>query len=377
MLKKSQKNPHQSARKINVLYISNHEKMAGGSERCLCDLLNNLDRSRFTPYFASIYDGEMATYIRNLGIRFLKLNEFRRGNPLPYIYSQYLLTRFIRKNNIKIIHNNQCRDTFYSWLPAKLANAKIIIHHRDSRKLNKVDKFFMNHVDTNICISTWQNANLLSLKATLVHDGIDLRKISSNMVDRNAKPSGSYQNPITVGLVGRIQDNKGQHLFLDAAKIVKETDEKVKFVIIGDTNSGYYKEYYQSLLNQIEDLKLREYVSFEGFIDDLAGIYSKLDISVVTSSREAFGMVVIEAMAFSKPVITTNSGGPADIVTDETGILVPVNDPESLANAILLLMHHPETRKTMGQAGNKRVKQFFTIEKTLGKIYDVYDELLK
>lgn len=351
--------------------------MAGGSERCLCDLLNNLDRSRFTPYFASIYDGEMATYIRNLGIRFLKLNEFRRGNPLPYIYSQYLLTRFIRKNNIKIIHNNQCRDTFYSWLPAKLANAKIIIHHRDSRKLNKVDKFFMNHVDTNICISTWQNANLLSLKATLVHDGIDLRKISSNMVDRNAKPSGSYQNPITVGLVGRIQDNKGQHLFLDAAKIVKETDEKVKFVIIGDTNSGYYKEYYQSLLNQIEDLKLREYVSFEGFIDDLAGIYSKLDISVVTSSREAFGMVVIEAMAFSKPVITTNSGGPADIVTDETGILVPVNDPESLANAILLLMHHPETRKTMGQAGNKRVKQFFTIEKTLGKIYDVYDELLK
>jgi glycosyltransferase involved in cell wall biosynthesis len=362
--------------KVNILYVSNQRRMLGGAERIIRDLIDHLDRSQFTPFFASIYDEELASMVKQSGVNFIKLNEFRRTNPLPYIFSQFQLTLFLLKNKINIVHNNQCQDAFYSWLPGRLTNTKMIIHHRDSSQFTKTDLFFINHVDCNICMSSWQNENYLNNKAILVYEGIDLDKVPIVLEDHQIDPIDRTQQGLVVGLAGRISPIKGQLNFINAAKIVLDEKPDTQFLIIGDTKSGYYDDYYMQLLNQIDVLGISGKVIFKGFTKNIHEIYPRLDISVVPSLREPFGMVLIEAMAFSKPVIATNVGGPLDIVTDQTGILVPVNDPDALAAAILKLIHDPQTRESMGKAGRKRVESFFTIERTLSKLYAIYVGLL-
>lgn len=363
-------------RKINVLYVSNQKRLLGGAERIMRDLIAAIDRSRVTPFFASIYDEELASLIKQSGVSYLKLGEFRRSNPLHYLYSQLQLIYFILKNRIQIIHNNQCQDVFYSWLPAVLTNTRIIIHHRDSSPLTARDVFFINHVDCNLCMSSWQNEHFLENRAILVHEGVDLARIPIQPNGYRTKPANPAKGAVVVGLAGRIAPIKGHHIFVEAARIVLDQEPDTRFVIVGDTTSGYFADYYQQLKSRIDTLGMRECVIFQGFMRNPDEIYPQMDISVVPSLREPFGMVMLEAMAFSKPVVATNVGGPLDIVTDKTGILVPVNDPAALAAAILRLVRDPYLREKMGNAGRDRIETHFTMEKSLARLYEIYDDLL-
>lgn len=360
--------------KIKVLHISNKGSFHGGVQKILCNLIEHLDRTKIEPYFASIYDGEVAEYIKKLGITFIKLNEFRRSNPLPFLYSQIQLIFLILKNKINIIYNNQCDDTFYTWMPARLTSTKIVIHHREGN-VSRMGKFFLNHVDCNICMSSWQNETFLNNKAVLVYEGIDLESIHEVAEHDKSKSIVDPKKQLVVGLVGRIAPMKGQDTYINAAKIVLERRPDVRFFMYGEINSGYYQDYYLELLDMIKKYGIGDKVLFRGFVSKEEDIYPELDISVVPSLFEPFGRVIIEAMAFCKPVIATNVAGPLDIITEQTGILVPVNDPKSLANAILFLADNPEVRDNMGKAGRERVEKYFTIEGTLSKIYDIYEKL--
>lgn len=360
-------------RKINILYISNRERFLGGAEKSLCDLIGHLDLSKINPYFVSIYNGEVTEFIKNLGIPYLKICEFRRKNPFPFIRSQIQLIYLILKKRIRIIHNNQRQEAFYTWLPAFLTNTKMILHHRDSSDFSRMDHFFINRADCNISISSWQNDQFFNNKAILIHNGIDLDQIPQQIEDDQT--INGAKKSLLVGLVGRIAPMKGQDTFIEAAKIVLEKLPDVKFNIYGDTNSGYYNDYYLGLINKIKVLELGDTVIFRGYVNNIEDIYPQLDISVVPSLREPFGRVIIESMVFCKPVIATNVGGPLDIVTDQTGILVPVNAPKALAEAILYLARNLTVRENMGKAGRERVERFFTIERTLTKIYEVYESL--
>jgi len=95
------------------------------------------------------------------------------------------------------------------------------------------------------------------------------------------------------------------------------------------------------------------------------------------SCRESFGRIIVESMACTKPVISTNVWGPTDIVTPETGFLVPADDPDALADAILGLLGSTELRSKMGLAGRKRAEEFFTMDVMIEKMYDLYEEIFK
>lgn len=361
---------------INVLYVSNQKRLLGGAERIMHDLITHIDRSKVTPFFASTYDEELALLIKQSDVSYLKLSEFHRSNPLPYFYSQLQLILFLLKNRIQIVHNNQCQDAFYSWLPAVATNTRTIIHHRDSSPFTSRDLFFINHVDCNLCMSNWQNEHFLDNRAILVHEGIDLARIPIQLNDHQTQLVNKTRKELVIGMAGRIAPIKGHHTFIAAARIVLDQEPETRFVIVGDTNSGYYADYYQQLIDLIDSLGMCERVIFQGFMRNPEEIYPQMDVFVVPSLREPFGMVLLEAMAFSKPVVATNIGGPQDIVTDQTGILVPVNDPAALGAAILRLIHDQQLRKDMGNAGRERVETYFTMEKSLARLYEIYDDLL-
>jgi len=356
---------------MNVLYLSNLRDFWGGAERSLYEILKNIDKTKVTPFFATSQDGELAKAIKKLGIKTLSLRPFSIRRPAPILSITYALIRFIRENEIQIIHNNQCVDSQYSWIAAKITHTPIINHLRDSQYY-RLDHFLINHVDWNICISNDLLHRFSTSRVTLIHNGIELDKYDVEM-----PYVADDHRRVEIGLIGRIVPQKGQESLIQAAKLVLQSNPEVHFRIYGDMNSVSERDYKQHLHSLVNEYQLENDVEFMGYAHDVVTALRQIDISVVPSSREPFGRVVIESMACQKPVIGSNIGGIPDIITDETGILVPPNDPAALADAILFLAKKPELRASMGRAGRIRIEEFFTTERTVLKIIDLYGNLLQ
>ena len=116
---------------------------------------------------------------------------------------------------------------------------------------------------------------------------------------------------------------------------------------------------------------------FTDFRKDIPRIIASLDLLVLTSEKEHFGRVLIEAMACAKPVVATNAGGVPEIVKDgETGILVPPKDSSAMAEAIITLLQDKERARRMGLAGRERVEKMFDIKENARKTEEIYKNLL-
>ena len=115
--------------------------------------------------------------------------------------------------------------------------------------------------------------------------------------------------------------------------------------------------------------------SLTGEIDDIKAVYASLDISIMASAKpEPFGGVTIESMAYGKPVIGTNIGGtPEQIIHNHSGILIPPNDPEAMAEAILKLLDDSALRKEIGENAKHRFNHSFSFEEYYEKLMNCYN----
>jgi len=357
---------------LRILYISNQSSFTGGAPRSLFEFLQNIDRKKIEPFFASIFDKDLAKAIKGLGIPFFVLNPSSYSPPFFAFNSISKLFRIIKKYKIQLIHNNQSNDALYSWVPAKLSNIPLVIHHRDP-SFFKRDRFLLHSVNANIAISTWQNEHNLSNKGILIHNAILLDKFH---ILNHSKYDKSSEK-IKVGLLGRIMPYKGQDTFIKAASIVLKEYQNVQFLIVGDLKDPTSQEYINKVKDLVSELEIENSVNFLGYTPESWRIIPSFDISVIPSRKEPFGRVIIESMACGKPVVATNIWGALDIVTAETGLLVEPANPDALAQAIIELIASPQKRYDMGAAGRKRVEDLFTMDTMLNKIYQLYETLLE
>lgn len=124
-------------------------------------------------------------------------------------------------------------------------------------------------------------------------------------------------------------------------------------------------------------LDLGSAVSFLGFRQDVTALMNMSDVLVLSSLREGLPNVILEALALAKPVVATRAGGIPEIIRDgETGLLVPPEEPEQLAEALLRLLRNPQEGKKLGARGRSVVAREFNVETMTHKIADVYREVL-
>jgi glycosyltransferase involved in cell wall biosynthesis len=175
---------------------------------------------------------------------------------------------------------------------------------------------------------------------------------------------------------GRLVDWKCVEYLIKALAQV-QTDCKISLDIVGD---GDKRAELEALVGQ---LNCTEQVLFHGWVaqKDCPKLLADADVLVLPSVRECGGAVVLEAMAMQLPVIAVNWGGPADYVTDETGILIEPYSidgfTKQLTIAIEQLASNSELRHKMGVAGRKRVLDQFDWNKKIDLIITTYTELIK
>jgi glycosyltransferase involved in cell wall biosynthesis len=203
-------------------------------------------------------------------------------------------------------------------------------------------------------------------KIHTVRNGIDLRPF------HNARPSlrndSISDRPLIVGLIGRLSVEKGVDIFLHAAARVVVELPSTQFVVVGE---GPDREKLESL---IDELKLRKNVSMLGRRDDMPSIYASLDVMVSASRKEGLPIAVLEGMASGLPLIATPVGDVPSVVLDgRTGIMVPSEDPEMLASAIVALLRDSAERERLGTAARKLIEDEFSATRMTADYLRVYE----
>lgn len=209
---------------------------------------------------------------------------------------------------------------------------------------------------------------------SIIPEGVDL-KVFKDSAEGDFKEKYGITGKVVL-YVGRLAEEKGLSYLVYAIPAVLSVLPDVKIVFVGPDFG--IKPYLKRLG---ESLGHRVYSSII-FVGELRGnplldAYSACDVLVLPSLIEAFGIVILEAMAMGKPVIATRVGGIPDIVKNgETGILVPPADSLKLSQSIITLLSNPELAKRMGQRGRDVVRRYHSWEDVADKTLDVYRKVL-
>lgn len=208
-------------------------------------------------------------------------------------------------------------------------------------------------------------------KTTAVSPFVDLEEFAPKNVE---KPNNKNRTILFIGALNKGQNYKGLDYLLKAVFLLKEKFPLIKLVVVGKGNNlNYFK-------NLSENLRIKENVFFAGIVSQqqLLTFYSECETLVLPSvnNSEGFGLVLLEAMAFSKPVIGSNVGGiPAVIQHNFNGLLVEPKNEVKLSKAIAFILTNKKKAKEMGLNGLKKAKEL-SPEKSTKKLLKMFEDEL-
>jgi len=213
------------------------------------------------------------------------------------------------------------------------------------------------------------NSGVKANKVSLIRNGIDLRPFDrASTVLRRELGWDAYQ---IVGVVGRLSIEKGIDIFLRSAARVLAHSPETKFVVAGD---GPDRAELEAL---IDELGIRDHARLLGRCDDMPALYASLDIMVSASRREGLPIAILEGMASRLPLVATAVGAVPTLIQDgRTGVLVPAENPELLAEKILELLRDPASRKQLGSAARQLVEDEFSAARMTDDYLRVYESAI-
>jgi glycosyltransferase involved in cell wall biosynthesis len=181
---------------------------------------------------------------------------------------------------------------------------------------------------------------------------------------------GAAADELLLTFVGRLVAIKRVDLLVRAVARARESGAPTRLAVVGD---GALRPDLERLA---AELGVSDHVCFVGYRAEMVQVATAADIAVLSSDNEGTPVSLIEAAAAGKPAVATLVGGVRDVVTSETGLLVPAGDPERLAQSIVALADDPALRAAMGEQARRRVTQHFSAERLVRDVDSLYDELI-
>jgi glycosyltransferase involved in cell wall biosynthesis len=178
-----------------------------------------------------------------------------------------------------------------------------------------------------------------------------------NMVRTGEQPPREdFRDPPVIGTMGRFVEKKGFDIYLHALKALHDQAIPFRAILGGD---GALATRLQS---QAAEFGIADKVTFTGWVSDKQAFFDSLDIFVLPSQHEPFGIVLIEAMQQGLPCVTTDSEGPCEIITHErNAIMVEKARPYQMAQALRALLEEPERARSLGEAAARTVRETYDI----------------
>lgn len=368
--------------KTTILYVITSTNV-GGTERALFELIKRLDRGRFNIHVCSLKKpGGFANRIKHAADRFYSLNLSESGGIsalFSFPLALFSLMRLIRQIKPDIIHSFLFRANLLARLAGNAARVKNIICSvrviEEGHPLKHlVDRLTASQVKLYTAVSeaardfTLETLKLSPEKIITIQNGIDMDPVQ-NMTPGEFK-ADSYK--INIGLVGRLDRQKGHEILLKALKLLVPEHQNLQIYFFGQ---GPEKNFLKEM---VQKERLNTYVLFMEPMEDIYPCILQMDMIVIPSLWEGLPNILLEAMALERPVIASRIGGITEVVKDgEEALLVDPGDEKQLAQAIQTLIHDRELAKKIAAKAKERVSRDFSMETCVKKTEALYDSLLK
>jgi sugar transferase (PEP-CTERM/EpsH1 system associated) len=365
---------------INLLHLIQGLEI-GGLEIMVINLLERIDRSQYRPSICC-YDS-LGSLSQGLPEKGIGVHLLKRKPGIDYFYP-FKLARYLKKSKIKILHLHNPTALFYGTLAGKIARTPCIIyteHGRDfssSIKVRIANRLLCKMVDKIVVVAECGKKYLVEhegvneKKIVKIYNGIDSKKFGIRQeVTLIRRELGITDDQSVIGIVARLDPIKNHACLIKAMKTVAARLPRTVLLIIGD---GPLRSELESMR---EDLGLQNHIKFLGARSDIGELLSVLDVFVLSSFSEGLSLTLIEACAAAKPIVATDVGGNAEIVKHEcNGLLVPSDQPEALAKAILEILANKEKARVMGEKGRKKFEEEFTLDGMVRKYENLYESFL-
>ncbi|HPA25356.1 MAG TPA: glycosyltransferase family 4 protein [bacterium] len=394
---------------IKILYLVTQSEF-GGAQKYIIDLAENLPANK---YIIEIAVGEkkehpVVDWLESLsqkGFKVWRLKHVVREINLWHDFLSGLeIYRLLEKSQPDIIHLNSSKigstGAVMGWLYKKISGKKVKIIYTVhgfvfnepislGRKLfyqwsERISGHFKDKI---ICVSELDKITGLNHKIAphhkfiTIHNGIDLTKL--NFLEKSearktlitnyrlpASPAGRQirdYSPL-IGTIANLYATKGLIYLIRAAKILKEKNPQVIFIVIGE--GGQRK----NLEREIKQLNLENVFFLVGNIDKAYELLKAFDIFCLPSVKEGFSYSVMEAMAAGLPVVATSVGGMLEIVEqDANGLIVNKEKPREITRALEKILDDPKLAEKFSHNNLEKIKNF-SLEKMLRETEKVYQE---
>jgi glycosyltransferase involved in cell wall biosynthesis len=370
--------------KTKLLYVIDALQFGGG-ERVFAQIINGLPQEQYKMFLASCSNEQFLQALGSASVDFFSTDLSRRLN----FYLIPRLTKIIKKNGISIVHGQGARAEFYARLASKLAGTTkyvstiaMPVEGFDVGPVRKgiyrfFDRFSERFVDRFLVVSDALRDAIIAEhgipaeKVTRIYNGIEIEHYSPQK-DNGSREAIRHDfkvedDAFLIGAIGRLVWQKGFAYLIRAIPSILQTFPRTKLLLVGD---GPLRLEMEALS---ENLKIDEHVIFTGFRADVRRILSAIDILVVPSLLEGFPMITLEGMAMAKPIIATKIAGIEEqILNGKSGILVPPEDPNAIAEASIKLRNEESFAHCLGLEARRTVEERFTVEKMVENTEKAY-----
>jgi len=368
--------------KIRILQVLASGAVGGGTTHLL-SLVGGLDPDRFELHVACSDDGPLLADLARFGVKTHAVAMTRKLNPLAIAQ----LAAIIWRERIDQVHFHGTRAGLAAAPAAALTMRPRIytvhgwsFHPRGSALLEGMARWLERMIAQTsqqvICVGDSDRSLGLRLgilddaRSRVIHNGVLTEAFMPRPEDRTLARSelGIPEDAVLVSLFGRLTEQKGQKTFLEA--VSRLLGHPAQFMLVGDGEDR------DRLERMAADLGLTDRVRFMGFRSDVPKLLAATDVVVLPSLWEGLPICLLEAMAAGRPVIASAVDGSVEVVVPgQTGLLVPPEHPQALAEAIAFLIAHPQVRERFGLRGQERVRQRFSLSEMLRATGAVYLEL--
>ncbi|HYW73319.1 MAG TPA: glycosyltransferase family 4 protein [Pyrinomonadaceae bacterium] len=354
---------------MRILQICSAREVGGG-EKHLADLANALAQ-RGHDVFAALSPGSPVRSLLS-SVAPPNIVELPMRNSLN-LATAMKLSRLVRAQQIEIVHAHIARDYPLAALAIGRSKASLVLTRHVLFPLSRIHKLTLRRTARVIAVSRAVANSLYAQrifdrqKIVTIHNGIDIAKFAGA-----SSGTRSNRQPLRVGTIGHLAPIKGQEDFVRAAVFVNQRRNDVEFFIAGADKSPEQPN-QKTLEKLISEERMASHIHIIGWVDDVAAFLSTLDIFVSSARSEPFGLSIVEAMAAGVPVIATASEGAREIIEDnQSGRIVPIADPASLAHSLTELLHDEAERRRLSLNGQTAAREHFCLERMVEQTEGVY-----
>jgi glycosyltransferase involved in cell wall biosynthesis len=351
---------------MKVIFVL-HSNDAGGAERHLIQLMSGLKNAGVTCIFAGSLDGWLGRQLIAAGFQCENI-------PFTGIYDLFSLLRLaklIRREKADLVHGHLTRGALYVGLASRMTGVPNVAtaHSTNAgKRFGRADRIIaVSDAVKRFLVECGYRQDLIRT----VHHGVPDYATLPRTPEHYMRTELQLDDSPVLVMVARFMPAKGHDVALRALALLK--DRQWILVLAGSLDTSCAKD----MLALTETLDITDRIRFIGHRDDVINIYGIGDILLAPSRREALSLTLLEAAAFSLPIVATDVGGISEAVADGlTGLLVASEDFTAFAQAIRTLLDNPELRRNMGKAGRQRYEKQFALKSMTQETIRVYDELV-